>query len=134
MALYAVTRQKLFEDERRLLDNWIRRKAFLMAMISFHGRRAMVVKIVDEAEIAKAVVNAAVAAKTEDAIKRVSARESLWRMKRDDVEQEIKSKTCSSCSGGGVIGSVISNSDCHSRNIAEVFTRWTIFVNITSFL
>ena len=122
-------------------------------MVSFHGRTALVDMPVYTQSVAGALES--------EAIQRMQLRDRLWqehcekkRAQRHQMECGIGSSSSScwssketarsharacddtatavvSCSGGG---DGVVNSQQHARNISEVFTRYSIFINITSFL
>ena len=114
-----------------------------MFMVSLHSTIALLVKVVGEAEKAAAAAAALIAAAESGAMRRMLVRERMWR-RHCESESEVG---CSS-SSGGVGGSFLTaavvscssgssafvNSIRHQNNVEEVFTRWTIFYNIISFL
>ena len=138
--------------ETQLLAKWVRRSDLVQFMVSFHGRTALVDMPVYAQTVADALES--------EAIQRMQLRDRLWqehcekkRAERHQMESGIGSSSSScwsseetarsdgacddtatavvSCSGGG---DGVVNSRQHARNISEVFTRYSIFINITSFL
>jgi len=142
LALYALTRQCLVDDERLYLEIWSKRKAFVFFMVYLHGTIALLVKLVDDAEISAAAIAASIAAAEAGAMRRMLVRDQFWQRHCQPQQQRqlrsgfsySRSNTSNNGSNSRNSGVVFVNSIRHQNNIEEVFTRWTIFYNITSFL
>ena len=73
--------------EKRLLAVWVRRRDMVMFMVSLHGRRALLVKLIDEAEIAAAAAAAAILAAEAGAKRRMLIRQQQWQRQCRQDEQ-----------------------------------------------
>jgi len=103
LVIYAATVDSIFDNEKLLLEIWIRRLTFLMFMISTHNRLKLIDKRLDlwPAAFAAQIHEAAADALTEAAIQRSLARASLWRWQKDEIRNEICPYPTSCGKGGG---------------------------------